>query len=402
MIKKLITLALILFFDVACFGIILPSLPFYAQKHGASGTLIGALMMGYALMQFVMSPVWGSLSDRIGRRPVLLISTLGGAVSMAVMAVAESFHYPLALLFAGRLLAGICGGNISTAYAYVADATPPEKRTMAMGILGAALGLGFTLGPAIGGLLVGENDYSRPMIASAMLGGANFVLAFFFLKEVRVASAKASPQKTGFAARLETLRFSLTLPVTGKSIILYFLFTLAMSHLEMVFALFFNATYGFGARENGYLMFAAGMMMVAVQGGFVGKLAKRWGEVKLVSIGGVLCVIGLGVVAYSNQFAVAFAGLVVLSFSRGILHPSLSSLASLEVSPDRRGAVMGIFHSGGSLARVLGPIMAGFLYDQVGHRSPFVSASLIMVLMSLIAIYSFSTKRLPQWKGALG
>ncbi|MCM2277747.1 MAG: MFS transporter [Oligoflexia bacterium] len=378
--SSLLIIFLIVFIDLVGFGIIIPILPYYAQHYGASGWHLGLLMTSYSLMQFLVAPLWGRISDYVGRRPVLLISLFGTALSLALLGVAGSLKW----LFIGRTLAGIFGANISTAYAYVADVTAEEERTKGMGMIGAGFGLGFIFGPAIGGLL-SRYGFGFPMFAGAILAFCNLLFAFFMLKEPRISVEMRAANRT---RRFSTEAFRLALedPRTRLGIGIFFLVTLAVTQMEAVFALYLNARYQYDAESAGILLAVMGTIMVIMQAGLVGRLAPRFGEIRLIVAGGAICAVALAGFASVNSIPLVTAMLCVLAVGHGLLHPSLTSLTSLGAAPSRRGMTMGVFHSMGSLARIIGPPCAGWLFDRVSWRSPFFTGALMLTAASIIAL----------------
>jgi DHA1 family tetracycline resistance protein-like MFS transporter len=378
--SALLIIFLVVFLDLVGFGIVIPILPYYAQQYGASAWQLGWLMTSYSLVQFLFAPVWGRISDYVGRRPVLLVSILGTSFSMAILGLAGSLEW----LFIGRILAGIAGANISTAYAYVADVTTEEDRAKGMGLIGAGFGLGFIFGPAIGGVL-SRWGFGVPMFVASLLALANFAFAFFKLQEpVLPPDVRSAHRFKRFD--LEGIRLALEDGRTRFAVGTFLLVTFAVTQMEVTFALFMGARYGFDAERAGVLLAAMGVVMVAVQGGLISRLVRRFGEVRLVILGAAVCAAALTVFASTNSVELVVVSLLFLAFGHGMLHPSLSSLASLGAPVDQRGAAMGVFQSAGSLARVLGPPCAGWLYDRMSWRSPFYSGSILLALASLIAI----------------
>ncbi|MBI3557108.1 MAG: MFS transporter [Deltaproteobacteria bacterium] len=367
--SPLFIIFVVVFLDLVCFGIVIPILPYYARQFGASATALGWLMTSYSFMQFFFAPVWGRVSDRIGRRPVLLASMTGIMLSMVVLGFASSLFW----LFAARTFAGICGANISTATAYIADVTDEKDRTKGMGMIGAAFGLGFIFGPAIGGVL-SRFGLGTPMFAAAGLSLANIAYAYFKLPEPPITrELREQHRHKRFDARAfrETMGDSRTRMAT----LLFFVVTVAFTQMEVVFALFMLARHGFNAQSAGLLLAFMGIIMVGIQGGLIGKLSKRFGESRLVIAGPLLMALGLVLLAQTQPMGFVFAAMTLVAIGNGITNPSLSSLASKGAKPERRGATLGIYQSAGSLARVVGPPIAGWAYDALGVQVPFLIAA---------------------------
>jgi MFS family permease len=371
---SLLTVFLVVFIDLVGFGIVIPILPYYATQFGASASELGWLMAIYSFMQFLISPLWGRLSDRIGRRPVLMVSIFGTALTMLFLGFARSLEW----LFIGRLIAGACAANISTAYAYIADVTTEENRAKGMGAVGAAFGLGFIFGPAIGGALAHNHNYALPMFFAAGLSMINLLFAFFKLEEPHLTAEERSKNRTK-RFDMANIRLALGDQRTRLAIGVFFLVTFAVTQMESIFAIYMAALFHFDARQAGMLLALVGIIMVIMQGGLVGRLAKRFGELKLIHVGLIVCCLGLAGFAFSPTISTVIVSLSILGIGHGALHPSLSSLASLGASKDRRGATMGVFQSAGSLARVLGPPCAGFAYDHFAPNAPFLVGCTILL-----------------------
>lgn len=370
--KAFWSLVLVVFVDLLGFGIIIPILPYYAQVFGANGKAVTLLFMSYSLMQFLFAPIWGRWSDRVGRRPILLLSLLGSSVSMLILGLAPSYE----ILLLGRVLAGIFAASISTAYACASDLTSSSNRSKAMGFLGAALGLGFTLGPAVGGLL-SQWGYSTPMFFGSALAMLNFIWAWFELPESKT-------DKTVSPDRGNHLKFFLLLWKKHRDsaipILLFALLTFSITQLEVTFALYMSSQFAFSARDAGLAMAGIGMIMVMTQGGLIGRLTKRFSEKKLAAFSMGLCSISLYFFGAAHSLTLSLAALVILSFGRGIAQPTLSSLTSLKAPDAEKGRTMGLFHSASSLARVLGPLTAGWLYDHIRMQAPFFLGALVLLL----------------------
>lgn len=366
--SALVALFFVVLLDLIGFGIVIPFLPLFAKHFGADGFTVGLLMASYSLMQFLISPVWGRLSDRYGRRKILLGTMFGAVVANVITGMAPS----LTVLFLGRLLSGTFAANISTAYALVTDITSTENRAKGMGLLGAAMGLGFTIGPAIGGWL-STYGFGIPMYFAAVLTAFNIVYAWKALPHVKPTQSSESPLR--FADIANYLRR----PRIGVPIFVFFLFNLAVTQMEVIIVMYLESTFGLQTKSIGMLFLLAGVVMVIVQGGLIGRLSKTFGEIRLTFVSALLGAGGLLFLGRADTVPLFVLGLVALSLGRGVLHPSLSTLTSKGTDQDNRGAVMGLFHSMGSLARILGPVIAGSLYDKVSHFAPFVAGSALLL-----------------------
>jgi multidrug resistance protein len=379
--SPLVILFVTVFIDLIGFGIVLPLLPFYAQHFGANALLVGLLSTSFSLMQLLFAPVWGRLSDLVGRRPVILVGLFGSSISYLTFALAPS----LTILFLSRILAGIAGANISTAQAYIADSTQPENRAKGMGLIGAAYGLGFTVGPAIGGIL-SQYGYAVPAFLASALALANFGAAWWLLPESRNPSEVTYRIQRGL--NWQRLRTGLQHPELGVFLILFFIATFAFANLEATFALMTARKFGFDARANGYLFAYIGVLITVVQGGLTGRLAKRFGERRLISVGLFCMIFGLGLLPYSLGLKSLLLVLVLLVGGQGSTNPSISSLISQSASTEDQGGILGVAQSLASLARILGPIWGGFTFDALGFQYPYLTGSLFMAVafsLSLLA-----------------
>ena len=365
--------------DLIGFGIVIPLLPLYAEQFGASGLQVGLLMTIYSAAQLVAAPLWGRLSDRVGRRPVLLVSLLGSTVSYAIAALAGS----LWVLFLARLLGGLSGGNISAAQAYVADVTAPEERARGMGLLGAAFGIGFVIGPALGGALVGFGEWV-PFAGAALLCGGNLVLTWFRLPEPpRPPGGSERPRRSlGLGELLRAVRR----PRLLSLLVLFFCATFALANLEATFALTTNRLFGFGNRENAFLFAYIGLMLAFTQAVLVGRLARRLGEPALVVLGLLVTVGGLFAVPYAANVWHLLAILALFSLGSGISSPSISSLISRAAGAEIQGGVLGAGQSAASLARVFGPACGGFVFDRFGVPAPYLLGAAVMVVAWTISL----------------
>jgi DHA1 family tetracycline resistance protein-like MFS transporter len=376
---------LTVFIDLIGFGIVIPLAPFYAEHFGASAFTIGMLQASFSLMQFLFAPLWGRLSDRIGRRPVILIGLFGSAACYLLFGLAES----LTVLFIARMLAGIAGANVATAQAYIADITTQENRARGMGMVGAAFGLGFIFGPAIGGLLSGFGPSVPPLFAGA-LSFVNFVAAVFVLPESRKPGALVRER----ASRIGALTQAMTRPGLPQLLLIFFLVTAAFSSFEATFAIFTKARFGFTPSNIGYVFAFIGVVLTAVQGGLVGRMAKRFGETRLVPFAVLTLAIGLALMPMARTVPVLLGACALLAIGSGFNNPSVSSLISRISSADEQGSILGVSQSVSSLARIVGPLVGGAVYQRFGPAAPFAGASVVMAVAFLVALTSIARMRL--------
>jgi len=381
-VKPLLIIAFTVFLDLIGFGIVIPLLPFYAESYGAGAIEVTLLMAVYSLMQFLFAPVWGALSDRHGRRPILLASIGMGALALAGFALADT----LVLLFVCRMLHGLFAANISTAQAYIADVTKPEDRAKGMGLIGAAFGVGFTLGPWIGGEL-SVHGLSAPIWVAAGLSALNFVLAAVIVKESLTEGQRSErrPRPVSPAVLASVLRH----PVVGATILLAFVTTLAFAMMEGTFALFEAHVNGLGAKEVGRLLGISGLTMVLIQGGLIGRLAKRFGEGALLRAGVPLLGLSMVALAVAKPGWGLIGAMVLLALAHGITQPSLHSLMSQKAPASEQGLVLGTNQSLAALARVLGPTVGGLLYA-FASPAAFYGAAVILGLATVVAFRATS------------
>lgn len=379
------TLFLIVFVDLVGFGVIIPLLPFYGEHFHASPATVGVLMATYSLAQLLTAPMWGSLSDRIGRRPVLAASLLGLTASYLLLAGADA----LWMLFAARALGGAMAGNIAAAFAYAADVTTPANRAKGMGMVGAAFGLGFIFGPAIGGALAGHDpanaDYATAALAAAGLSGLATLLSVALLKESLPKAARRAHAKLARASRLELLRNALKRPGVGRLILIAFLSTFVFAGMETVFAMWSRREYGWGPEQNGYLFAFVGFVSAGVQGGLIGRLAHRLGEPRLVIAGAVCLAAGMLAIPFAESLVMLLPAMLSVALGFSLMTPSLNSLVSRAVSSGVQGGTMGVTRSVTTLARVLGPGFAGLLFEFLGRDWPFWVGALIMLGVTAVA-----------------
>ncbi len=379
-----------LFLDLLGFGMILPILPFYAESFGATAFHIGLLSASFSLMQFFFAPFWGRISDRVGRRPIILMSLLGSSVSLLLFGLAQS----LFMLFLARIFAGIFMANLSAAQAYIADVTPPEERARGMGLVGAAFGLGFIFGPTFGGLL-SAHGLAFPAYVASGLALVNFISAFFLLPESRSKEAIAHSRyhKRLSAFDLRQFKKAVFHPLVGLFLILFFFVTLAFANLESTFALMTERHFGYDAKDNGYLFAYIGVLVAIIQGGLIGPLSKRFGEGKLLTAGLLFQAAGFLFLPYTHSILILLVLLGFISIGSGLANPSLQSLISRNTHEDQQGGVLGVSQSMGSLARVLGPAWGGWFFDWLGIPAPYWSGGILLFLCAGLSYYAVHNLR---------
>ena len=380
--SPLVIIFVTVFIDLLGFGIIIPLLPFYAESFGASALAIGLLGTSFSLMQFLFSPIWGRWSDRIGRKPIILVGLLGSCLSYVTLALANT----LVLLFIARIVGGIAGANIPTAQAYIADITTPENRARGMGLVGAAFGLGFIFGPALGGLL-SRFSPETPMWCAAALCFANFVAAWFLLPESRVASVA-----TKTLGRMEAFRQAIGKPTLLLVLFLYFIVTMAFSGFEATFARFTQARFGYTAASIGFLFTFIGVIIAVVQGVLIGRVVKRVGERKVIPVAIAAIAISIGMLPFVWNVPTLLVSLGLLAMGMGFNNPSLSSLVSKLSHEDDQGGILGLASSVASLGRVVGPAWGGYMYDAFGMTTPYLSAAGLMFVAFLVSLIGLRSR----------
>ncbi|HEY3295854.1 MAG TPA: MFS transporter [bacterium] len=369
-----------IFIDLLGFGLILPSLPFYAESYGATPLTVGLLSMSYSLMQFIFAPMWGRLSDRVGRRPIILLSLAGSCAAFLLFGLARS----LALLFVARSLAGLLSSaSLPTAQAFIADSTTPENRAKGMGLIGAAFGLGFIFGPALGGLLT-HYGYSAPSYVAAVLAGGNLIWAWFALPE----SLHHRPERVRPSYMSPThLKESFGDPRIAFLLIIFFFGVFAFSNMESTFALFGEHQIGLHPFGVGGLLAEVGVISVIVQGFMIGKLTKRFGEINLTIWGLIIEAIGFLLTVLVHSVATMLMVLPLYAIGSALLNPSISSLLSRAAPEDRQGDTLGVGQGIGALGRVLGPVWGTWLFQAYEPDAPYISAGLMMGLLGILCLF---------------
>ncbi|MCK6256035.1 MFS transporter [Fictibacillus sp. KIGAM418] len=377
--KALPILFLVMFLVMVGFGIIIPVLPFFAEKVGANPAQLGLLMAVYSLMQLLFAPIWGRVSDRIGRKPVMLIGIAGLSISFFLMAVSSQ----LWMLFAARIIGGLLSSaNMPTTMAYVADITTPENRGKGMGIIGAAVGLGFIFGPAIGGVF-SKTSLNTPFYLAGISSIITFFLVLFVLKESLPKELRTNgPSEPGSRWKAFTGAVSILF-------VLQLFISLSLSGLEATFAYFAAKKAGLDTNHLGYIFMIMGFAGALVQGGLVGRLTKKFGEGKVIQAGIVISAVGFGLILLVHNFTTAAIYLSIFGIGNGVIRPSVSALLT-KTSTSGHGSVTGLLSSFDSLGRIIGPPLGGWLFS-VAAGLPYISGIILSVIA--LVLYQFYSVR---------
>ncbi|MFN7825575.1 MAG: MFS transporter [Pseudobdellovibrionaceae bacterium] len=393
--SQLAVIFMTVFLFLAGFGIVIPIIPLLGKEFGGTAFQIGALTASYSLMQFLFAPFWGKWSDRVGRRPVLLFCLVGEALAYVVFALARSYE----ALMVARLLAGFFGASISTASAYISDITPPQERSKGMALIGAAFGLGFLVGPLLGGVLNlwGRSIWDMPFAGTTFTGFwvaaiclANFVFAFKFLKEsLPPEKRKHSSQER--PKRLEVLLGNIRKPVVGKLIFVFFLSSLAMSTMEVSLVLFMAEKFSWTEQHVLWGFGFIGLMSVICQGFLVRRLLPIWGEKRMLQLGLVSMALAFSGIALAPNVFLMAGVMVLLALGNSFTNPSILGSISLLTPADQQGEILGSTQGTASLGRILGPLIGGAVYQMVSISFPFLISSFFaicgfLIVVSLLAV----------------
>ena len=365
--------------DLIGFGIVIPILPLYAEHFGATPTVIGFLIAVFSLMQFIFTPILGALSDRIGRRPILALSVIGSALAFATMGFAHS----LWMLFLGRILDGISGGNISTAQAYIADITPVEHRARGVGLIGAGFGVGLVVGPLLGGLAAHFGP-RVPFFVAAAIAAANSIAILAILPETRHRTTAGSP-RLGGRSQWHTL---LAHHGIATPIAIYVLAVLAMTMVYAVYALFLQKRFGFTPSGVGYMFFALGIIGVITQLRFIGPAVKRFGEVRLTWIAPFALAFGLVCIAGSPSLPWLWVALALYGVANGFCNTVILAVVSQRAPAEWQGRAIGMTQGAAALSRAIGPVVAGALFGRVSPAAPLLAAAAVSTLAGILAVAS--------------
>jgi len=390
---SLLVLFLTVFIDLVGFGMVIPFLPFYAHEYGASGVMVGAIVGIYSIMQFFFAPIWGRMSDRIGRRPVILISLTASCIGYLLF----GFAHGLGLLFASRIIAGAGGANIGTAQAYIADSTTLENRAKGMGLIGAAFGMGFIMGPPLSGILstIGIRHHLPgnllPGLAAAALSLTALCVALFVLAESKAPDTNV---RSGLPPQFDPrIWHAMAEHALLASIMLaLFLTLLSVAGMETSVTLYARDRFHFTQLDMAYFFLFMGVIVATIQGGLIGKLAGALGEKTLVAIGAAAFTIGLAMVPSIDRVSLLYVVAFFVAIGQGLSYPSLTSLVTKASPPSEHGSMLGLASGVGSLARFLGPILTGFLYDVAQTPGAFYGGAILTGAAFLVALWM---KRLP-------
>ncbi len=378
--------------DMIGFGIVIPVLPIYAESFGATAWQNGLLVASFSFAQFLAAPLWGRLSDRIGRRPVLLVSVLATAVGFLLMGLADS----LVLLFVARILAGVAGGNIGTAQAYVADISTREERAKAMGLLGAAFGLGFVFGPAIGGVVSAFFGLHAPFLLAAVMALGNAGLIALLLPESLPVERRGGGERESV---FEVFRHA-DGRVYALATATYFCLIAGFSMMTTIYALFLLHRFGLDALHTGGMLAMVGLIGAFIQGGLIGRLVRRFGEARLATAGALVLTAGLFALPLVVGLGTLVLASAVVAIGNSLLMPTLSGIASRSVSEDWQGRALGLLQSAGSLARWIGPALAGWLLTfDLGRPIEDYARSPLWAGAALVGVSVLFTLALPRRMG---
>ncbi len=384
--KRLFSIILVVFIDLLGFSLILPLLPYYAETFKASETTTGILIASYALMQLIGAPILGRLSDRFGRRPVLLISVFGTFLGFLLLGFANA----LWMLFVSRIIDGITGGNLSVAQAYISDVTDEKSRSKGLGMIGAAFGLGFIIGPVTGGLL-SQWGYAVPAFAAAAISFINLILIYAWLPESLTEEKRNQMTEKRPAITLNALLVAFQRPFTGSILITRFFFGLAFAIFQTIFSLYALAKFNLTARDTGFVLTYVGVLSVIVQGFLVGRLTTRFREDILITASVVL--MGISLLGWALAPSVLWLYIIMTptALSGGLLNTLLSSTLTKAVAPQEIGGILGLSAAVESSTRIIAPLLGGILLQQIGAWAPGAFGAIVMVGVSIfvfITIYN--------------
>ncbi len=368
-------LFLTVFIDLLGFGIVIPFLPMFAERMGVGAGAVGPILAVYSLAQLLCAPLLGRISDRVGRRPIIMLGLLGSSLSYLIYGFADSF----ALLMLSRAVHGACAATVSTAQAYVADTTGESDRAQGMGMIGAAFGLGFVLGPALGGVL-GHTSLRVPVFFASALTFANLLFAAIYLPESHVAPSSARLTAAQLLEPLLRLPRELVGHRLARLFSLAFLLTFVLAALEATFALMVPQVYGYGAYGVGLLLGYTGLVQAIAQGYLLGKVVKRFGELRILRLGAIALALGLAPLGTLSSRGALLVMLALIAIGYGLASPAVASLISRSSERHVQGEVLGINQSALSLARIFGPIAGAAIYAIVGPSAPYIGGAIVTAI----------------------
>jgi len=373
--RYLFSIILVVFIDLLGFSLIIPLLPYYAQTFNASDTVIGLLLASYAAAQLIGAPLLGRASDRFGRRPILLISIFGTFLGFLLFGFAES----LTMLFASRILQGLTGGNLSVAQAYITDVTDAKSRNRGLGMIGAAFGLGFIIGPAVGGLL-SNISYSVPAFVASGLSFVNLLLIAFWLPESLTVDRRAQLTQRKPALSFSALLQALKHPLTGPLLITRFLYSLAFVILQSIFSLFALKRFNMSVVATDFVLTYVGVISVITQAWLVGKLSQRFRDTILIESGLLLLALGLLVWAFAPNIPILVFSVTPIALAGGMLNTIVPSALTKTVEPQEVGGILGLSTSVESATRVVSPLLGGFLLERISYWAPGVLGAVLLFI----------------------
>ena len=375
----MMTIFLVVFIDLLGFGIILPLLPYIAEKYAATPIMIGLLSGAYSLFQFVAGPILGRLSDRYGRKKLLIISQLGSMAGYVLLALAGS----LPLLFLSRIIDGITGGNISIAQAYMADVTDKKTRSKGMGLLGAAFGIGFMFGPAIGGFLSQWGFAAPALFAAGISLLSTFTTAIFLKETVNVKAAELSPKT---AMTFKELKHVLSTAPISTLILVFFLLSLGFSGMQGTYALFTQIKFGWGPTEVGYIFALIGIIAIITQMKVLSFFTSKFGEYQTLFTSVIILALGFGIISLTGYLPLFLVGNALIPLGNSLANPTLSAIATESIPKEEYGETLGLLQSSGSLGRIFGPVLAAEIFQKFNHNAPMLVSSLIFLLVAFLVV----------------
>ena len=391
--RALIVLLAVTFVNIAGFGVVIPLLPFYGQSFHAAAWQVGLLFSVFSFGQFFGESFWGRLSDRIGRRPVLMMTIFGNGLSYLALAFAPNIL--IACLI--RLASGFLSGNISTIQGCLADVTPPAQRAGRMGVLGSAFSLGFMTGPGIGGLLaqpsLGTFGFRLPILAAAVFATLSAVGVVLFVRETYVPKAEGAPH----VSRLEALGDAMRNPVIVRVMIVSLIVVSGFAGIEATYGLWTQARFGWGPPQIGLCFMLTGGCGAILQGLATGRLVRRFGAITVLTAGVAFIGLGMSTQGFSPAWPVAVGGLFLVTLGQSLTFPNISALISQSAPPDRQGEMLGLNMASNALARVIGPV-AGTALFVLSHAAPFVAGALL-TLPALALVRAVARRMKPEGRG---